>query len=149
MPKQGTRFSPCPLCLTSALKCQLFGQSWGSIGCRCFSFSLSPVPPRSEWDPDVSLWSGHRVRVWISRQASLYEHQVGKECASLFHIVIARSGMTNRASGVGKEVTALSLISWMPPAVIGRAGVHSEHGETIYLYQHHSRGSKIYLWNLC
>lgn len=135
MHKQSTGFLHSTLSLTRTWSC-------GSLTTRLFSFPLLPVSPRSERDPDVSLWSGHWVCVWISCQASLYEHQVGEECTSLFHLVFARPGMTSRAPGGRKEATVLSLRSWMPPTWTSKAGIHSEHGETIYLYQHHSRGSK-------
>lgn len=72
-----------------------------------FLFLPHPVPPWSEWDPNVSLWSGHRVSVWISCQASVHEHQVGQECPSFLHTIFARPGMTKRemrswGKGVGK-----------------------------------------------
>lgn len=102
MHKQSTRFLHSTLSLTRTWSC-------GSLTTRLFSFPLLPVSPRSERDPDVSLWSGHWVGVWISCQASLYEHQVGEECTSLFHLVFARPGMTSRVPGAERKQQSSAL----------------------------------------
>lgn len=58
----------------------------------CFIFFLTLVPTWSQRYPYVSLWSGHRIRLWVSSQTSVHEHQVGQECPSLLHLVLTRPG---------------------------------------------------------